>query len=382
MNISSRIYHYLVVAGTGLIIFASLITGLADTDDQNKPLTGRELYISSCATCHGFDGRGTPSSIRGFDTPVPDFTDCSFASREANADWVTVALKGGPARGFSRIMPSFEDMHTFEELERIVTYIRAFCKDRSWPRGSLNLPRAQKTTKAFPEDELVITGDYGITDNNRILFEFIYEFRVGARGQLEFILPLGATKKPNDIYTLYSGGYWRSALGDAGIAGKYVLFHSLRAGSILSLGGEVFFPTGNNGLGTGTFLFEPYIAYGQALPLDFFLQFQGGAGIPVDNTKTPDSAFWRLALGKTFLAGRYGHAVTPMIELTGSTTIKAGAAPDWNWHPQIQVPLNVRQHVSINIGASLPVNDFAGREKRILFYILWDWFDGGFFEGW
>ncbi len=382
MKTSFPLHRYLITAGIAGIVLGSLIAGRAETENRDRALTGRDLYIQSCATCHGFDGRGTPSSIRGFNIPVPDFTDCSFASREANADWVTVALKGGPARGFSRLMPAFEHIHTEEELEQIVTHIRTFCTNGTWPRGSLNLPRAHKTGKAFPEDELVITGDYGITDNNRILFEFIYEFRIGARGQLEFILPLGATKKPNDIYNLYSGGFWRSALGDAGIAGKYVVFHSLRAGSILSLGGEIFFPTGNNGLGTGTFLFEPYLAYGQALPLDFFFQFQGGAGIPIDNNKTPDEAFWRLALGKNFSAGRYGHAVTPMIEITGSTTVRAGAVPDWNWYPQVQIPLNVRQHVSINIGASLPINDFQGREKKILVYLAWDWFDGGFFEGW
>ena len=36
---------------------------------------------------------------------MPDFTDCSFASREPDTDWAAVIHGGGPARGFSELMP-------------------------------------------------------------------------------------------------------------------------------------------------------------------------------------------------------------------------------------------------------------------------------------
>lgn len=45
--------------------------------------------------------------------PVPDFSDWRFAPREANADWSAIVHQGGPARGFSRVMPAFGDAAVF-----------------------------------------------------------------------------------------------------------------------------------------------------------------------------------------------------------------------------------------------------------------------------
>ena len=59
---------------------------------------GRELYAAACAGCHAGDGRGAPTTQLGFtDPPLPDFTDCAFASREAAQDWFAVVHDGGPA---------------------------------------------------------------------------------------------------------------------------------------------------------------------------------------------------------------------------------------------------------------------------------------------
>jgi hypothetical protein len=36
----------------------------------------------------------------------------------------------------------------------------------------------------------------------------------------------------------------------------------------------------------------------------------------------------------------------------------------------------------INLGTQLPLNEREERNSKFLFYLLWDWFDGGFFDGW
>ena len=59
------------------------------TTASAQATSGRELYLSACAACHGADGRGLPVTALGFDTPVPDFTDCSFATPEADPDTTT-----------------------------------------------------------------------------------------------------------------------------------------------------------------------------------------------------------------------------------------------------------------------------------------------------
>jgi hypothetical protein len=35
-----------------------------------------------------------------------------------------------------------------------------------------------------------------------------------------------------------------------------------------------------------------------------------------------------------------------------------------------------------NFGVRIPLNDADVRQTELIVYILWDWFDGGFFEGW
>ena len=94
---------------------------------------GKELYEIACADCHGIDGRGVDLNTVGFDVPVPDFTGCSFSSREPDADWIAVASAGGPVRAFDEAMPSFGEALSVEQLQSIMDYIRGFCDNNRWP---------------------------------------------------------------------------------------------------------------------------------------------------------------------------------------------------------------------------------------------------------
>jgi mono/diheme cytochrome c family protein len=346
------------------------------------PKDGRGLYESACMACHGVDGAGAPLSRVGFDLPLPDFTDCTFAPREADTDWIGVAAEGGPARAFSNRMPAFGDALTDKQIGEILNHIRNFCDNPSYPRGDLNLPRALYTGKAFPEDEAVFTSTFNTQGNVKIVNKIIYERRVGSRSQWEIVVPFGWNELP--VFEEEDNMDWESGLGDVALSAKHVLFASPESGSILSLGGEILFPTGDEdkGLGNGTTVFEPYVAFGQILPSDFFLQFQGGGGISFDRDKAEHEVFWRLAAGRQIYQGHFGRSWAPMIELLGSKELDSHANTHWDIVPQFQVSLSKRQHVRLNVGVRIPVNDTDVRETQYGVYLLWDWFDGGFFEGW
>src|SRR5687767_15585850 len=132
-------YRRLLIAALAM---AMLSVASAYAQDAKSQRSGEELYRFACAACHGADGTGAPQSQVGFDDPLPDFTDCSFNTPEAAADWFAVAHDGGPVRAFSRRMPAFGGALTAAELERSVNYVRGFCEDGAWPRGDLNFPRA------------------------------------------------------------------------------------------------------------------------------------------------------------------------------------------------------------------------------------------------
>jgi mono/diheme cytochrome c family protein len=341
---------------------------------------GKQLYKEACAACHGSDGVGLGVSTVGFAVPLPDFSDCNFAPREPNGDWYFVAAEGGPARGFDKKMPAFGDALSKDQIMRIMDYIRTFCHDKNWPRGELNLPRALVTTKAYPEDEIVWAASVNLDNEDVIANELIYEQRFGARNQFELIVPFGWSEQVSSD----GDTEWTSSVGDIGLALKRVMYHSLETGAIVSLGSELFLPTGDEdeGFGKDTAVFEPYISYGQLLPADFSFQFQAGAALPFDTDRANEEIFWRGVLGKTFVLGRYGHAITPMVEILGSRELVSEADTNWDAVPQIQIPLNRRQHVRLGIGAQLPLNNTDQREETYQVYILWDWFDGGLFEGW
>jgi mono/diheme cytochrome c family protein len=339
------------------------------------PEGGRELYEIGCAKCHGSDGRGVDPSLVGFSVPLPDFTDCRFASREANDDWIAVTHLGGPARGFNSTMPAYAEAFDAERIERIVEFMRGFCADRAWPRGELNLPLPLATEKAFPEDEALWTTFVDLEGKGAVLTELVYERRVAARHQWEVTLPIGASPTSD-------GSPWVGGIGDIGLGWKSAFWHT--GSSILAAGGEVFLPTGDEerGLSTGTAVFEPFLAYARVLPREWFLQAQGGIEIPADSEKAERELFWRWALGRSFFSGSgFGRMWSPMIEVLGSADVDFEET-SWSLLPQMQVTLSTRQHIRVNAGLQIPVNLVDERPTRFVFYFLWDWFDGGLADGW
>jgi hypothetical protein len=308
---------------------------------------------------------------------VPDFTDCSFVTREPDADWFAVAHDGGPARAFHQTMPAFGDALPEAELKASLDHIRAFCRSRHWPRGDLNLPRPIFTEKAFPEDEAVLSTRVATKGQGEVMSKLVYEKRLFARGQLEVIVPFG-------FRDLGEKG-WTAGLGDLAFGTKWVLLHSLRAGSILSLAGEVILPTGrkDRGYGKGTTVFEPFLSFGQLGPADSFLQLQLGAEIPTETSVAEPELFWRGALGISFNQGRFGRAWSPMIEVLGARELEEGKSIAWDLVPQLQVSLSKRQHILFAAGVQIPLTDTETRKPQVLFYLLWDWFDGDLIgSGW
>lgn len=338
--------------------------------------SGEDLYLAACAACHGADGTGAPQTTVGFDTPLPDFTDCAFASVEPVADWFAIAHDGGPVRGFHRRMPSFGEALTEDDILRTIDHIHNFCGDGRWPRGELNLPRALVTEKAFPENETVFTSAIGTGAVGSVTHQVVYEKRLGVRNQYEVVIPFALRESV--------AGDWSRGLGDVAVAVKRVVAHSLEAGRILSIAGEVALPTGKEtaGLGRGYTVFEPFGSFGQILARNSFLQIQAGAEMASRRRLATPEAIWRTALGTTFEQGRFGRAWSPMFEVIAVRELEAGQSIAWDVVPQMQVTLNRRQHLMINAGVRIPVTGRDERRATVLSYFLWDWFDGGLRDGW
>lgn len=340
--------------------------------------TGKQIYEAGCVACHGADGKGQSQELAGFERPdtFPDFTDCPTSTPEPDVQWRAIITNGGRARAFSPIMPSFKDLLTEEQIGKVIGYLRGLCTEDAWPRGDFNLPRALVTEKAFPENETVVAASFNATGTPGVASTVTYEHRIGATAMIEAIVPYQFT---ND------GSHWGASFGDLALGYKQALWHSLKKGSIFSVGGELIAPTGNTTLGTGgeSTAFEVFGAYGQLLPAKGFLQVHTGFEMPAHPDVLPRAYYLRTAIGKTFAqeAG-LGRRWSPMLEVIADRDLVRGATTNWDVVPQMQIPMNTRMHILGSIGVRLPVNNTADRQKQLMFYVLWDWVDGGLTEGW
>jgi mono/diheme cytochrome c family protein len=351
----------------GLVAVAA--ASAAAADDAERLARGRELYQQGCQSCHGADGRGNPqweSAVR----PI-EFSDCGTTS-EPTEIWTTVVRKGGPSRGLDPAMPAFEGAYTDDEIGAIVAFIRGFCPDHErYPPGDLNFRRLLRTGKAFPEQEVVLRASHRPDEATRETeLELLYENRLGKTFQYELVLPLRtATAAPGES----------AGLGDVELEAKKVVYWSPERLEILSLGVGLGLPTGSEekGLGSGTFAFAPFVAFGKAWGRTL-LQVNAGAELPADTAKADPEL--RYALGLSRALGPATAAFTPAIELVGSYNTTTGEHDYAVW-AEVSKPLSKLGHVIASVGVQAPIRPSDAAWKLEL-YLLWDFGDGPVWIGW
>ncbi|TCK71663.1 mono/diheme cytochrome c family protein [Acidipila rosea] len=378
---AAYISHF-ILAAFGFVLSVAAVPACAQAIHYAHPPdanNGAVIYNSGCIACHGAEGKGAPQSLTVFTRPdsFPDFTACSQTTPEVDSAYKSVIVHGGPNYGFSQIMPAFGQLLTDRQINDVVAYLRTFCHNvHHYPRGELNLPRALVTEKAFPEDELVLSAAANVSGAASNTIDAIHEQTFAGRNQLEVDVPVNHA----DL-----NGQGTSGVGDVTVGLKRELFSSLHTGSILSLQGGILLPTGDSrsGFGAGAATFEPFAAFDQLFKTNTWIQFQIGGDLPTNRKNTPNSLFYRTALGQTFARDHgLGRQYSPMVELLARRDFTTGAVTDWDILPQMQVTLSPRQHVRADIGVRAPFTDTQGRKPQIVFYVLWDWADGKFWEGW
>jgi len=386
----AQVFSGIVLAA--LLTMALVIVRLAYSEDLLRQLNlhgGKAIYEAACAACHGVDGSGAAPSATAFERPAsfPHFNKCDETTPEFARDYKASIRDGGPARGFSMIMPSFSGVLTLKQMDDVIAYLRTLCKEQGWPLGELNLPRALMTEKAFPESETILTTTINAKGAGGIANELVYERVLGKRDQLEVAMPFSWVHKE-------SGGL-TGGIGDIAVGDKHILYSKLNAdpeqsayeatGVIVALQGEVVLATGDQkrGLGAGEPSYGVFAMVDELFPKQVFLEVQTGIDIPRHTEFAPRSVYVRTAIGKSISGDEHlGQLWSPMVEFIANRDLTRGTMTDWDVIPEFQVTLNQRQHIRTAFGYRVPINDTAGRPKQFIAYFLWDWFDGGLFEGW
>jgi len=354
--------------------------------------SGRQIFQAGCAACHGPSGEGTPQYLAGFVRPdsFPNFSECYGSEDEYTRDWTEIIRDGGPARGFSQIMPAFGSVLTAQQINAVVRYVRSLCTDHdtSWPPGELNVPEPLITDKAYPENDLYLTTTINAQRGRAagIANELQSENTIGSTNQLQILAPVNWVAQP--------GGGLYGGIGDVTTGFSHVFYAHLNdapgplydeTGSIFGLQGQITWATGDaaRGLGTGQTELGAYAMYDLVLPHRMFLDLQPGGEVPVHTHYLPRSVYLNTAFGTSLNQGMgVGREWSPMVEVTANRDLAQGAVTDWDVMPEVQVSLNKRQNIRADLGYLVPVNDTANRPQQIWLFFEWDWADGGLFEGW
>jgi hypothetical protein len=269
------------------------------------------------------------------------------SSAEPEDQWVGIVTEGGAAFGLSLDMPAYGEAATPEQIRSVVRYVRSLCRERGWPPGELNFPRAFLAEKAYPENELVVTAE-----GRRQVF--IFERRVGRRLQFEAAIStvFDSVDRPFDHATA---------------AIKYNVWHSLERRVLASIGLEASPALGRR----DRWELEPFIAAGFQRP-DFIVQGEVLAGWE----ESEGIAGGSLRLG----AGRETGRFVPMVEAGWDWA--RGAPGILSLYPQTWIRLSRLGHVAGSVGAVIPVNGPDRGRATLTAFLLWDYGDGPLLRGW
>ena len=310
---------------------------------------GDSLYVAWCSHCHGAEAHGTPAASTRLEVPPADLASCAASTPETEEQWIGIVTRGGAAYGLSIDMPAYGEGGTPEQIRTVVRYVRSLCRDRAWPPGELNFPRAFLVEKAYPENELVLVA-HGREQ------QAIYEHRLGPRFQFEA-----------EALAIFDS--LRRPFEGATAALKYSLWHSLEHRALVTLGLEASPPLGRR----ERWELEPYVAAG-ADRAGFSVQGQVVGSW--EESEGISGASYRLGVARAI-----GDRLVPMLE-AGWEVPREG--PDQLFlYPQLWFRLSRLGHVAGSIGAEVPAHGVSPPPRsRLIAFLLWDFGDAPLFRGW
>jgi mono/diheme cytochrome c family protein len=349
----------LAVGCIGGILYAAEAQGLV-----GQALRGLGIFQKHCVICHGADAKGTGQLAATLPRKPADLTDCRLTAEDPVEVVQGVIRHGGPYVGLSSVMPAWQGTLSEAEIADVAAYVKTLCTDPDWVPGDLNLPRPLITGKAFPEQEVIVGGQFG--RNNRKVTQIFgtVEYRLDGLTNLEVKVPWLSINPDS--------GSTESGLGDIALSVKRVVAYSIEHRALASLGLELGLPTGSKsrGLSSGEYVWEPNLRAGWDWN-QVVIQAVSRLVLPQDSTQDNAKVRSDIALGRYFQPDPRMF-ITPMVEFNTESRIAGPSKGETRSNVLPEVRLQWLRW-SLGAGVQLPVSRLKDFDYRPLFDLTYEY---------
>jgi len=90
---------------------------------------GKEIYKAQCLKCHGTEGKGDGPTATMLKLPkVGNLSDKKSMQQYSDEDLFKIITEGGSAFGKSKVMPSYKNKLSEDEIRSLVEFLKTLAK--------------------------------------------------------------------------------------------------------------------------------------------------------------------------------------------------------------------------------------------------------------
>jgi mono/diheme cytochrome c family protein len=120
-----RLVFTMFFLAAGVVVSLSAVSA-ADKGDAAK---GKETFQTTCAACHGAEGKGDGVAAAALDPKPRNLSDAAYVSTLTDEHLYKVISEGGAAVGLSPMMAAWGGTLSEQDIWNVIAYIRQdICK--------------------------------------------------------------------------------------------------------------------------------------------------------------------------------------------------------------------------------------------------------------
>ena len=101
----------------------------AEGEYKGDAAKGKDTFTTTCATCHGTEGKGDGVASAALDPKPRNLSDSEYVSTLSDEHLFKIIKEGGVSVGKSPLMPAWGSMLSDDKIWDVIAYLRSdICK--------------------------------------------------------------------------------------------------------------------------------------------------------------------------------------------------------------------------------------------------------------